>query len=223
MITTEKRIKEAMDYYSAIDDGKLVVFHYDYKDYIVSSNGHIYSLSLKIGEINKNNILNKHNGYATFSKTTKHRIIWEAFNGRIPKGYDIDHIDGNHLNNRLDNLQLLTHNENIKKRDMNGAPMSGRTGYSHPRSKSVVMLDLDDMPLRIFESGNLAGKYIDSKLNKRNSQCSICACLHKKCKTAYGYKWLFLHECKALYELEMKLLEEDDYDMINYFIIEKGE
>ena len=80
MITTEKRIKDAIDYYSKIDDGKLVVYHYDYKDYIVSSNGHIYSLSIKNGEINQNNILNKHNGDATFYGTTKHRIIWKAFN-----------------------------------------------------------------------------------------------------------------------------------------------
>lgn len=214
MITTENRIKEAMDYYSTIDDGKLVVYHHDYKDYIVSSNGHIYSLSLKYGEINKNNLLNKPNGYAAFYGTTKHRAVWEAFNGRVPKGYDIDHIDGNHLNNRLDNLQLLTHNENIKKRDVNGAPMSGRIGEKHPRSKSVVMLDLDDMPLRIFESGNLAGKYIDSKLNKMNSQCSICACLHKKCKSAYGYKWRFLDECKALYEAEIEFSEKDDDSII---------
>ena len=98
--------------------------------------------------------------------------------------------------------------------------MSGKTGYNHPRSKSVVMLDLDDMPIEIFESGNLAGKYIDSKLNKTKSQCSICACLHKKCKTAYGYKWMFLDECKALYELEGKFLDENDNDNI---VIEKGE
>lgn len=47
-----------------------------------------------------------------------HRAVWEAFNGPIPEGYDIDHIDGNPTNNSLDNLQAITHSENIKKRDM---------------------------------------------------------------------------------------------------------
>lgn len=47
-----------------------------------------------------------------------HRAIWEAFNGPIPEGYDIDHIDSDPHNNRLENLQAITHLENIKKRDI---------------------------------------------------------------------------------------------------------
>jgi hypothetical protein len=44
-----------------------------------------------------------------------HTIIWKAFNGEVPKGYEIDHIDNNKENNRLNNLQLLTKAENISK------------------------------------------------------------------------------------------------------------
>jgi len=44
-----------------------------------------------------------------------HRFIWEAFNGEIPTDMTIDHIDGNKVNNRLDNLQLLTFGENASK------------------------------------------------------------------------------------------------------------
>lgn len=47
-----------------------------------------------------------------------HRMIWEAFNGEIPDGYDIDHLDGNPSNNALDNLEMVTHQENIKRRKM---------------------------------------------------------------------------------------------------------
>jgi hypothetical protein len=45
-----------------------------------------------------------------------HRAVWEAFNGEIPEGYDIDHIDGNPHNNSLDNLQVISLLENIKKK-----------------------------------------------------------------------------------------------------------
>ena len=33
-------------------------------------------------------------------------LVWEAFNGDIPQDYKVVHIDGNKLNNRLDNLKL---------------------------------------------------------------------------------------------------------------------
>lgn len=44
-----------------------------------------------------------------------HRLVYETFKGIIPKGLVVDHIDGNRLNNTLDNLQLLTHGDNIRK------------------------------------------------------------------------------------------------------------
>ena len=46
---------------------------------------------------------------------TVHRLMWLNFVGEIPEGRVIDHIDNNRLNNRLDNLQLLTQGQNIKK------------------------------------------------------------------------------------------------------------
>lgn len=52
------------------------------------------------------------------SKQTKycaHKFVWETFNGKIPEGFEIDHIDNNKMNNKLSNLQLLTHTENCKK------------------------------------------------------------------------------------------------------------
>jgi HNH endonuclease/NUMOD4 motif len=35
-----------------------------------------------------------------------HRIIWEAFNGPIPSGMTINHLDGDSSNNRITNLEL---------------------------------------------------------------------------------------------------------------------
>lgn len=45
-----------------------------------------------------------------------HRIVYETFHGEIPEGYEIDHINSVRDDNRLCNLQLLTHTENLKKR-----------------------------------------------------------------------------------------------------------
>lgn len=46
-------------------------------------------------------------------------LVWEAFNGPIPKGYVIHHKDHNKLNDRLDNLQLMTNGEHTKHHHTN--------------------------------------------------------------------------------------------------------
>lgn len=64
----------------------------------------------------------KWNGYLTVSlKTVEgqflffkyHRVIWYYFNGEIPEGMEIDHINGIRDDNRLENLRLVTHTENV--------------------------------------------------------------------------------------------------------------
>ena len=40
-----------------------------------------------------------------------HRVVWESINGKIPKGYDIHHIDCDKTNNHIDNLELYSKSE----------------------------------------------------------------------------------------------------------------
>jgi hypothetical protein len=44
-----------------------------------------------------------------------HRVVYEAFIGDIPKGMEIDHINNVKIDNRLENLQLLSKLDNIRK------------------------------------------------------------------------------------------------------------
>lgn len=50
-----------------------------------------------------------------------HRLIWEHFRGPIPKGFYIDHIDRNPSNNKLENLRLVTNQENAFNTSASGA------------------------------------------------------------------------------------------------------
>lgn len=43
-----------------------------------------------------------------------HRLLYEAFVEQIPEGMQIDHIDGNRMNNDLSNLRCLNNQENTQ-------------------------------------------------------------------------------------------------------------
>lgn len=60
-----------------------------------------------------------------------HRLLWEAFRGP-PGEKSINHIDGNRLNNALENLELVTHAENLAHAGRIGLM---RRGARHHASK----------------------------------------------------------------------------------------
>ena len=45
----------------------------------------------------------------------QHRFVYEVFKGPIPKFLEIDHINGIKTDNRIKNLQLLNHKQNVGK------------------------------------------------------------------------------------------------------------
>ena len=53
-----------------------------------------------------------------------HRLIWVMFNGYIPVGLQVDHINRDRLDNRIENLRLVTHRQNAENnsRNMSGVP-----------------------------------------------------------------------------------------------------
>lgn len=58
-------------------------------------------------------------------KYLAHRIIWEMHHGSIPNDLCIDHIDGNVVNNRLENLRLVTLSINQRNSKL---PRNNKTG-----------------------------------------------------------------------------------------------
>jgi hypothetical protein len=49
--------------------------------------------------------------YNTQKRSLLHRALWEESNGPIPIGYDIHHKNGIKTDNRLENLELISHQE----------------------------------------------------------------------------------------------------------------
>lgn len=85
---------------------------------------------------------NKNLGYWMFSSNIFgksrmyycHRIIWELFNGPIPDGMQIDHIDMDRSNNTLSNLRLVSRKKNLRNSNMNPRNTSGITGVYETES-----------------------------------------------------------------------------------------
>ena len=76
--------------------------------------------------------LNK-NGYRMVNINSvgylEHRVIWTIVNGEIPEGAQIDHIDGNTTNNKIENMRLALNG--YKDNGQNLKTMSSNTsGYS---------------------------------------------------------------------------------------------
>ena len=70
-----------------------------------------------LGRVKKNGKLFKckiHNTYYIVSKTHLHRVVAELFIPNLDNKPVVDHIDGNRLNNRVDNLRWVTYSENSR-------------------------------------------------------------------------------------------------------------
>lgn len=134
-----------------------------------------------------------------------HRLVAETF---IPNPYNypiINHIDGNKLNNNINNLEWCTYKHNSKEAKKLGLLKSsinnlkrwnGKYGKEHNRSKKVYQIDINtneiiQMFYGIAEASRVTG------INATNiSACCNHSIKHKngtswQVKTAGGYKWEF--------------------------------
>lgn len=92
------------------------------------------------------------NGYYRNSKTGDrlHRVVWTFYNGAIPKGYQVHHLDQNKNNNNIDNLMLLSAKEHMA--------LHGIMQTEQERQKKRDALDNNARPLAIIWHGSETGR-----------------------------------------------------------------
>lgn len=95
--------KEVWKFYKEINHPKWGHRIYEVSSYgRVKCNGELFTC-----------IIHKSQGYYYLCKKPLHRIVAELFLPDWDPNKEVDHIDGNKLNNRIDNLRMCSHKENM--------------------------------------------------------------------------------------------------------------
>lgn len=163
----------------------------DFPDYYATEDGQIWSakrkrfLSLKT----KSKGYVKCNLYrpdGSVKNIRVHRFIWQTFNGVIPDGYEINHKNEIRDDNRLENLELVTHRENLmygnglEKRRLKSIELV-RRGCDCNFARPITLIDIGTNEKLTFKAKIEAAKYLGVKskhltyklslMRKKNAAC----------------------------------------------------
>lgn len=183
----------------------------DYSGYQISNYGRVKSF--KNGKERILNLTTTKQGYKSVSLRVNgktivklvHRLVWEVFNGPIPKGLVVNHINEDKTDNRLENLNLLTLTENfawgtaiqrrtekitgIKRTEETKERMSishiGKLTNDNRISKPIIQTTRDGEFVKEWPSSMEISRQLGY------SRGIITECCIGTRKTAYKYKWKY--------------------------------
>lgn len=112
-----------------------------------------------------------------------HRLVAQAFIPNPDNKPEVDHIDTNYLNNRVDNLRWVDRKENVN----NPLTISKRFGKPSGRRKSVIQYTKNMEFIKEWSSISEAA----NATNTLDSSISNCCKGKKNYSTAGGFIWRY--------------------------------
>ena len=112
-----------------------------------------------------------------------HRLVYEAFNGKIPSNMQINHIDENRWNNNLDNLELVSCKENANWGTRNERTKAKNTNGR--LSKPILQYSLEGVLIKEWPSAREIERCL--KINHGN----IVKCCHGIRNNSHNYIWRY--------------------------------
>lgn len=97
-----------------------------------------------------------------------HRLVWIYHYGLIPDGMYVDHINQNRTDDRIENLRLATHGQNLRNISRK-ANRLGVTGVSKDKSirryQARIALDGERINLGMFDTAEEAHQaYVEASI-----------------------------------------------------------
>ena len=99
-----------------------------------------------------------------------HRIVADSFYDGVHDEFDVNHIDGNKLNNHISNLEFCTRKENIRH--------AFDTGLKHGSRRTKI---------RVIETGDEFDSITECQSITGFDKSAICKCLSGKQDNYKGY------------------------------------
>lgn len=121
-----------------------------------------------------------------------HRLVAEAFIDN-PLGLpEVNHINGNTLDNRAENLEWCTHAQNMIHASKSGALSAGHSGSRgslHPKAKAVLQFTKDGRFVKEWGSVNQIMRETGIPASTIFRCCNPLKYPHEK--SAHGYMWRY--------------------------------